>query len=61
MIVTKVLKPKFSKIVQMVNNKERDGSDPDSRRSETLVKKPKLSKIALTTCDMRMKPCVMVP
>ena len=59
MIVTKVLKPKFSKIVQMVNNKERVGSDPDSRRSETQVKK--LSKIALTTCDLRMKPRVMVP
>ena len=39
------------KIVQTINNKERVGSGPDSRRSETQVKKPNLSKTALTTCD----------
>ena len=55
MVATKVLKPKLTKIVQTDYIKERVGSDPDSRRSETRVRKPRLTKIALTISTMSLK------
>ena len=60
MVTTKVLKPKLSKIIKTVYNIEGVGSDPDSKRSETRVKKPKLTKIALTTLPMRLKEIMKV-
>ena len=54
-VATKVLKPKLTKIVQMNNSKERVGSDPDFRRSDTRVKKPTLTNIALATSSMKEK------
>ena len=60
MVTTRVLKPKLSKIVKTVNSIEGAGSDPDFKRSQTLVKKPKITKIALTTSSMRLKEIMKV-